>query len=104
MRKKLSSGNIPEVGMGATICCYSDRLPATIIDIMNGGKKISLQVDTAIRLDSNGMSEWQEYRYIANPEGAIFTATRRKDGTYRVSGTKSIVFIGQRRKYYDYSF
>ena len=104
MRKKSTTSKLPEIGMGATIVFYSDREPATIIQITSNGKRIVLQEDLSTRTDNNGMSEIQQYKYDPNPNGTIHIATLRKDGTYRLSGEKTVVHIGDRRKYYDYSF
>ena len=90
--------------MGATIIGWTDRTPATIIQIALNNKKIVIQEDSAIRIDNNGMSEVQSYEYSRDPNGEIYTATLRKDNTYRITGSKIIVAIGSRRKYHDYSF
>ncbi len=95
---------IPEVGMGATLIYWSDREPATIIQVAPNLKKIVLQLDKSTRLDNNGCSESQSYNYEPNPEGTIYTASLRKDGVYRLTGSKQAVGIGYRRKYHDYSF
>lgn len=94
----------PTIGMGATIYYYSDREPATIIEISPSGKRIVLREDKSIRLDNNGMSECQSYRYEPDPDGKIHAATLRKDGTYRLIGGKTVVSLGDRRHYHDYSF
>ncbi len=94
----------PLVGMGATIYYHSDRAPATIIQITQSGKRLVLQEDKSTRLDNNGMSECQVYEYQPDSEGKIFIATKRKHGEYRLVGEKTLVDIGTREKYYDYSF
>ena len=103
MKKKLNTSEIM-VGMGATICYYSDREPATLIQILHNGRRIVLRTDKSIRTDNNGMSEIQKYNYEPDPNGAIHIATLRKDGSYRLIGEKTLVDIGSRCKYYDYSF
>jgi hypothetical protein len=95
---------IPEVGMGATIQHWSDRTPATIIQVAPNLKQIVLQEDKSVRTDNNGMSEYQEYTFSTDTEGRIFTATLRKDGRYRLTGSKELVSIGTRSKFYDFSF
>lgn len=104
MKRKSTTSNGPEVGMGATIHVGSDSYPATIIQVTQNGKRVILQEDDATRVDSNGMSESQDYTYQTNPQGTIHIATLRKDGRYRLTGEKTPVSIGFRRKYYDYSF
>ncbi len=110
----------PEVviGMGVTICGWTDRYPATIVEVFTKGKStyIKVQEDFAKRIDKNGMSESQDYEYSANLEGSISTFKREVDGrwsqTYvnpttgrykKYDGGKGLR-IGEREKYYDYSF
>jgi hypothetical protein len=103
-KKSTTSKEEITVGMGATIQIGSDSYPATVIQVTQNGKRIVLQEDTATRVDTNGMSESQDYTYQADPQGAIQIATLRKDGRYRLTGGKTPVSLGFRRKYYDYSF
>lgn len=93
------------IGMGATISIGSDREPATVIDISDNLRTITLQADSYVRTDSNGFSESQEYEYSPNPIGEIYKATLRKDGQYRLVGSnKSTLSLGVRRRYYNFSF
>src|ERR1700734_2303534 len=57
----LSKLMTPEIGMGATILCWTDRHAATITHVTP--KTITVARDIATRVDSNGMSECQKYRY-----------------------------------------
>lgn len=91
-----------EVGMGATELCYTDRHAYTVIAISDSGKTITVQADTEIRVDGNGDSECQEYRFEPNPEGQIYKLRLTK---YRGWAHKNTRFaIGYRRAYYDYGF
>lgn len=92
------------VGVGATIVSWTDRHPATVIEVSKSGHRIVVQHDTATRVDSNGMSDAQSYEFERNPNGRTEVATRRKDGSYRVTGGQTRVLIGVRSKYHDYSF
>ena len=94
----------PIIGMGCTIHLYTDKTPATIIDVSLNGKKITIQEDTFTRTDNNGFSEVQEYVYVPNSDGAIYTASLRENGQYRIVKSKTIVSLGERRRYFDYSF
>lgn len=96
----------PVVGMGVTINFHSDSKAATIIQITHHGKRIVLQQDKATRTDYNGPSESQTYNYERDPLGALYIATLRKDGRYRLVGATSgsTISLGIRREYYDYSF
>lgn len=108
-----TTGSVPEVGMGATICMWSDRHAVTIIEVSQ--KYLVTQEDTATRADKNGMSESQEYVYTANPEGSLQYWKLDKNGKYRqayknqngrlvFNGHSSHLAIGRREEYYDYSF
>lgn len=94
----------PEVGMGATLVYWTDRAPATVVEVSKTGHKIVVQEDTATRTDSNGMSDAQSYSYERNESGRLHEATRRKDGSYRLKGGTTRVLLGNRSKYHDYSF
>lgn len=106
MKKMLNTSDeiIPQIGMGVTIAYYSDSCPATIIQITNNGKRLVVQVDSSTRTDTNGVSDIQSYTYSTDPNGEILIVTKRKDGTYRLTKSKSLVHIGVRRKFHDYSF
>lgn len=94
----------PQIGEGATVRVGSDCYPYTIIDVSESGKTIYLKEDRVERTDNNGMSECQEYNYFRNPEGAEVKATKRKNGSWKLTGSNSLVTIGIRRKFYDFSF
>ena len=104
MKKNVTVSNLPMVGTGATISFYSDRVAVTIIQVTHKGKRLVLQRDKATRTDHNGMSELQEYNYETDTNGAIYTATLRKDDSYRLVGGTERVSLGVRREYYDFSF
>ena len=97
----------PEVGMGATELLWTDRHACTITSIIND-KTIEVQRDKAIRTDSNGMSESQEYRYEPNPDAKKTIVTLRKNGRWVKKGDKmhngTSFAIGARNEHYDYSF
>lgn len=98
----------PEIGMGATVCFYSDRKAATIVGISPSGRKVTVQYDKAIRSDDRGMSDSQEYSYQANPQGRTEEFTLRRNGRFvRVGETQRGglgLLVGARHEYYDYSF
>ena len=103
------------IGMGCTLLHWSDRHPATVIEIFTKGKfsYVKVQEDHAVRIDKNGISESQEYKYARNENGSI-TYWRLKNDTWEnvyidpdtnrfKKGCGSICF-GIREEYYDYSF
>lgn len=102
-----SKQTIPSVGMGCTQLCWSDRHAFTIVEIISP-KEIKVQADTAVRVDKNGMSESQDYRFEPNPNGRTEIVTLRKNGRWVTQGSAmnngTSWFIGDREEYYDYSF
>jgi hypothetical protein len=90
----------PEIGMGATILCWSDRRACTIIKVTP--KTITVQMDTATRVDSNGISESQDYVFQSNPKGHVEVFRMTKRGWRSKNGNS--LSIGNRYQYYDYSF
>jgi hypothetical protein len=103
----------PEVGMGATVCMWSDRHAVTISEVVRykSGPKagqvkaVKTRADRSIRTDSNGMSDAQAYRYEPIPDAPEATWTLRKDGSFRKQGSNyTSLVIGSRDTYHDYSF
>lgn len=106
----------PVVGMGATILRYTDRSAATISRVFLIGKQmaIAVQQDYAKRIDSNGMSEVQEYAYKPNPDapeyffrfdGEFWSQVRKNKETGRWNKVDGYgIRIGERQQYYDFSF
>jgi hypothetical protein len=113
----LESVKVPNIGDGATILSWTDRHPATVIDIEEKGRYVyvTTQDDNYHRVDKNGMSDAQTYLYSPNPEGAIrHWRINQRGETDRVSinpetgrwnkwGSGGIYF-GRREKFHDFSF
>lgn len=93
----------PEVGMGATLLMYSDRHAATVTKVFSP-TTIVIQEDNASRTDKNGMSESQEYAYTPNTGAEEVFVTLRKDGRWKVKKSQTVVMLGERDAYHDYSF
>lgn len=91
----------PQVGMGCTLCWWSDRDPYTIIKVSASGKTFWMQEDNARRTDNNGMSDAQSYEYTPNPNGEVRQVRLTTRG-WKSNGQR--VAVGHRRKFYDYSF
>lgn len=89
----------PVIGDGATILHFSDRRAATIVAVTKN--TITVQEDLATRIDNNGMSEMQEYKYDRNLNGPVWVFRKTKTG-YKSSGRG--LLIGQRCEYFDYAF
>lgn len=104
----------PEVGMGATILMWTDRQPATVVEVNHKKRYIVVQEDNAKRIDTDGMSESQEYEYSPNPEASRQIYRKMKDGrwvrhyvnpdTNRLVKDGTALMLGRREKYHDYSF
>ena len=94
-------GSRPEVGMGATELCYSDRHPFTIVKVWPSGKTIEVQEDRATRLDDHGMSELQVYSYEPNPDAPRIRVRWTGAGWKEVGGNR--FRIGVREEYYDFT-
>lgn len=108
----------PTVGMGGTVCGWTDRYATTIIEVFTVGKYLYLkaQTDNAKRVDNNGMSDCQDYSYSPNPQGSVYTFKREMDGRWsevyksektgrwkKYNGGKGFR-LGARDSYHDYSF
>jgi hypothetical protein len=99
--------SMPEVGMGGSICGWSDRHAVSVIGVYHHGRRVVVQRDKAIRVDSNGMSDAQDYRYEADPQGAKSEWSLRQNGQWKQvgsSGRGSVLVLGRRDEHYDYSF
>lgn len=106
----------PEVGMGCTILGWTDRHPATIVEVTKdrGAVLLKVQEDEYRRVDGNGMSEDQRYLYSPDPNGQIHWYRQDKSGrwtevklnpeTGRYCKQGGGLRIGEREKYHDFSF
>lgn len=92
---------IPTVGMGATILGWSDRHACTIVKVTPS--TIHAQQDIATRIDTNGMSEVQQYTYEHDETATIEVFRKTKRG-WRKAGGGNALRIGDRSEYHDYSF
>lgn len=93
----------PVVGMGVTLLHWTDRSAGTITRVSASGKTLWFKEDTAERVDTNGMSESQDYKFTPNPDARERRASLRKNGEWReVNGSR--LALGYRSAYYDYSF
>jgi hypothetical protein len=106
---------VPEVGAPATICSWSDRQPATVFRVFMVGKSVIVETrdDDYVRVDTNGISESQQYEYKTMVNGCkrywkitdkgIQAVERNENGRY-VKGPSGAVVFGRREKFHDYSF
>jgi hypothetical protein len=103
-----NNNSLPVLDGPATVLSYSDRYPCTVISLTD--KEVIVQEDHSRRIDSNGMSETQNYDYSRNLNGRTFTYRKvksgRRKGQWREGGlTDGIgIIFGTREKYYNFSF
>lgn len=92
----------PVVGMGVTVLMWTDRQPGTITRVSKSGKVFWFKRDNYQRVDSNGMSESQEYTFTPNPDAAEECVSLRNTGAWKSACGQ--VRLGSRDKYHDFSF
>lgn len=95
---------VPEVGMGITVCMFSDRYAGTITKVSPSKKTFSFTRDKVVRVDKNGMSDCQVYNYESDPNGYEMKARIRKNGKYKTEHTDCSIILNYRDSYHDYSF
>jgi hypothetical protein len=101
----------PEVGMGATMLLHSDRHAYTIVGVehfKSGARKGQVRTvyatrDQAVRVDTNGMSESQEWVFLPANDGIVSRFTLKKNGRYTDKGGATLA-VGYRSEYYDFAY
>lgn len=58
-----NNNTLPEVGKGATLLFHTDRYAYEVMEVSKDGKRVLIQEYDAERIDNNGMSESQQYKY-----------------------------------------
>lgn len=100
-RATQSYADTPSVGDPATIVYWTDRTPATVVEVEDKDH-ITLQEDKADYAYPEGYAKSVE----RNPNGRLFKARRvkrgLKKGQWRTGGL--VVLIGVRDAFYDHSF
>jgi len=101
----------PIKGMGVTILSFSDREAGTIQHVSASGKMIRVTYDISTRIDTNGISDVQEYTHTENPtddpdQHCVFTL--RSNGRYVIRGGNMfhgrLLIVGSKDKYFDPHF
>lgn len=104
-----AKGDKPEVGMGVTHCGWSDRDPYEIIEVIDD-RHIKVRELGYKLIDGSWQSEHQEYEYISNPNGTVYTLFKNQKGRWvRRVGARGVDnyggwYIGKAEKYYDPCF
>lgn len=103
-----SQDSAPVVGIGCTVLMWTDRYAGTVVEVTNNGKRLGMQEDKAIRIDANGMSDDQDYRYEPQTGRTVEFYTLRKNGAWVREGEKMTggrrLSVGERSEYHDFSF
>ena len=110
-----TTGEPPYAGMPATLLSWSDRYPATVVEVNNLKRYIVVQEDDARRIDRNGLGEQQVYEYTPNPNGHRRIFRKMKNGQWAehfvnpetkrlVKASSCGLRLGHREKYEDPSF
>ena len=91
----------PKIGMGCTICMWSDRHPATIVHITP--KQIHVQKDDFVIVKGSMYDGTAEYCYYQNKSNPVIIFRLTKAKGYRSSDGNGLL-VGHREKYHDPSF
>jgi hypothetical protein len=118
---------VPTVGMGATEYLWSDRRAHSVCEYFpnwnnKGFEIVGLKRDIATRLDTNGMSDDQEYAFTTNTDARvsylrstfynhpklgkvkIYEPVHFNEKSKRWNKGGDNLVIGNRSEYHDYSF
>jgi hypothetical protein len=104
-----ANSGTPELGGGATILSWSDRYPATVIEIIpfRSGPRtgqpriVRVQEDSWEVVSGSASDGSAKYLYFPNPEGMI---TEFRMAGKKWSGPGEGIAFGFRDKYYDPHF
>lgn len=114
-----SAQPVPEAGMPATFCGWTDRHPATVIEVQTGKATIVVvQEDSFTKPEGvcNAFTEAQTWNYSRNPEGRTIAfrltpagrweeVRKGPTGRWNKAGSGGYgLILGRREKYYDPSF
>ena len=98
---------VPEVGMGVTEYYWSDREPWEIVAVKDA-RHITVRKLDAKRVDSNGISECQDWELTSNDKNPTAELFLTKKGEWRERYGRSLgcnkFGIGVARKYIDPTF
>lgn len=93
----------PELGMGATELCFTDRHAYSIIKICTS-RKVIVRRDKVTLVGGSCNTEHQDYIFEPDPEGHEIPVTFRKDGKWRGTNRGSLFTLGIREEYIDPNF
>jgi hypothetical protein len=91
----------PAVGDGATVVLWTDRNPATVVEVLSP-TRVRIQHDRVLQY-VNGYARGDQI--ARDRDGRTEIVTRGKDGRWAISGQRSVtVMLGVRDAYRDPSF
>lgn len=100
-----NNATVPVVGAGATELLYSDRHAYEVIEVSADGKTVVIEACNAIRTDSNGMSDQQDYRYEPNGQKTTLVwrngAWRRQCVQVFFTETAEALTYQERQQFFD---
>jgi hypothetical protein len=104
----------PSINEGATICYAKDRHAGTVVAYDHIRKIVTVQQDKATRIDNNGMSDSQDYRYETDENGALYhfkfkngkwvEVMKSDKGRWKQMRSSNGIIIGERDEFYDFTF
>lgn len=107
-----SKDNLPNVEKGATELLWTDRRAYFVNSVSKDSKSCTIERAKAVRIDNNGMSDCQNYRYEREENPVIYNLRFRYGSWYIDHGKDSVygryskinIKFGYMNAYHDYSF
>tara|TARA_R110000744_G_scaffold134922_3_gene244231 strand:- start:7544 stop:8071 length:528 start_codon:yes stop_codon:yes gene_type:complete len=96
-----NNNTLPEIGEGATELMWSDRQPHQVTWVSDDKSECIIQSINAKRIDTNGMSESQNYDYSDVTDHKQHLIWRNKQGGCWCIKSKEIRFIPKFKKQYE---
>ena len=106
-----SKDNFPNVETGATQLHWTDRIAYFVNSVSKDGKSCTIERAKAVRIDNNGMSDGQEYRYEREENAVVYNLRFRYGSWYIDHGkdapygrySKINIKFGYMQSHHDYS-
>lgn len=97
---------VPEVGMPATLVCWSDRKAGEILEVSDNKMTLKWRPFDAKALHKGMTDSGQEWDLTSNPNNPVLTFSYRKNGQWIEKGEKrgNILVLNLKNHFYDYSF
>lgn len=95
-------GVVPEVGMKATVNCYSDAYPVTLVKVSPSKHVAWARRNVCIHHGASDFS--QDWEITDTLEGELIKLAMKRNGSWKISNSTEYVQLGYAHKYFDYSF